>query len=209
MTTTKEIGKLEELFKLANKEIFKNEISIIPVITFNPDDKGKTLGHFVCGEIWSNKKAHKKATELNIVCSVERGKESIIETMLHEMIHLYCYEHKIKDTSNQGVYHNKKFKEISEKYGLKCQKGRYGYNYTELDKKGKEFAKTCKIDLGNMTRKQLNKESKKQKAYKYECPICHAKWRTTKEHVLFCSGKKDNLHAPTEVKPEEINGEEN
>ena len=129
--------------------------------------------------------------------------------MLHECVHLFCYDNKIKDTSNRGVYHNKNFKNECLKHGLDCEKGKYGYSTTSLNEKGKEFAKSCKINLGYTYRDMLTKPSNKQKAYKYECPICHAKWRTTKELVLFCSGKKDNLHAPAEVKPEEINGEEN
>ena len=208
MTTTKEIERLEELFKLVNKEIFKNEIVTVPVITFNPDEKGKTLGHFITGEIWENRNKQ-KATELNIVCSVKRDKNGIIETMIHEMVHLYAYEKKIKDTSNKGVYHNKEYKRIAEEHGLKVTKTRYGWNQTELNETGKAFAKNCKIALGQMNRGLLTKQTKKQKAYKYECPCCKAKWRTTKELKLFCAGQPDNIHELRKIQPEEINGEDN
>ena len=38
--------------------------------------------------------------------------------MLHEMAHLYNLNHGIKDVSNNGYYHNKKFKETAEAHGL-------------------------------------------------------------------------------------------
>lgn len=45
--------------------------------------------------------------------------ESIAIELLHCMVHQYCDENNIKDTSNGGTYHNKRFKKIAEKHGLK------------------------------------------------------------------------------------------
>lgn len=49
--------------------------------------------------------------------------------MIHEMVHLYCRENGIKETSRGGTYHNGKFKVEAEKRGLECFKyGQYGWN---------------------------------------------------------------------------------
>lgn len=54
--------------------------------------------------------------------------------MLHEMVHLYCREHGIKEVSRGGSYHNKRFKEIAEAHGLTCvQCGSHGWNTTPGD----------------------------------------------------------------------------
>lgn len=54
--------------------------------------------------------------------------------MPHEMVHLYCREHGIKEVSRGGSYHNKRFKEIAEAHGLTCvQCGRHGWNTTPGD----------------------------------------------------------------------------
>lgn len=51
--------------------------------------------------------------------------------MLHEMVHLYCREHGIKEVSRGGKYHNGKFKAIAESHGLICVPcGQYGWNTT-------------------------------------------------------------------------------
>lgn len=55
--------------------------------------------------------------------------EETLDTMIHEMVHLYCRENNIKETSRGGKYHNGKFKAEAEKRGLECyQCGQYGWN---------------------------------------------------------------------------------
>jgi len=50
------------------------------------------------------------------------------------MVHLYCRENGIKETSRGGGYHNGKFKEEAEKRGLTCyQCGAAGWNTTPGD----------------------------------------------------------------------------
>ena len=57
--------------------------------------------------------------------------EETLDTMLHEMVHLYCRENNIKEVSRGGKYHNKKFKGIAEAHGLTCVPcGQYGWNTT-------------------------------------------------------------------------------
>ena len=56
--------------------------------------------------------------------------------MLHEMAHLYNLIHEIKDVSNNGYYHNKKFKATAEAHGLHIEHhGTYGWTVTTLTEK--------------------------------------------------------------------------
>lgn len=204
--TTKTIQNLFKVFKQANKELFNNSIKSTPCITYMTDEKGKTLGHFIDSQLW--KEGTEKATELNVVCNVNRSKNNIIETLIHEMVHLYCYEQGIKDTSNKGVYHNKEFKKECENHGLKCEKGKYGYSQTSLDEKGLKFANNCKEEF-NQIRGNLPKQSKKQKQYKYCCDICKATFRTTKPLFLTCTGNANfGTHEPIILKYTILNDDE-
>ena len=47
------------------------------------------------------------------------------------MVHEYCMETSIKDTSNNGVYHNRRFKEQAEAHGLTVDHHeKYGWTIT-------------------------------------------------------------------------------
>lgn len=54
--------------------------------------------------------------------SLERGAVATLGTILHELVHAYCDANEIKDTSNGNRYHNTKFKEKAEEFGLVIEK---------------------------------------------------------------------------------------
>ena len=54
--------------------------------------------------------------------SLERGAVATLGTILHELVHAYCDATDIKDTSNGHRYHNTKFKEKAEEFGLDIEK---------------------------------------------------------------------------------------
>lgn len=54
--------------------------------------------------------------------SLERGAVGTLGTILHELVHAYCDANGIKDTSNGHRYHNTKFKEKAEEFGLEIEK---------------------------------------------------------------------------------------
>ena len=63
---------------------------------------------------------------------LSRPIEHVLATLMHEMVHIYCMENGIKDTSNAGRYHNKSFKAEAERRGLKISKAGYiGWSVTE------------------------------------------------------------------------------
>jgi len=116
---TKTILELEKIFNLLNKEFFDDKL-IKPFILVQSKKKKNTLGTCSVNPIWE-KKDKKDDKRYEITLSAEylnRPVEEILATLLHEMVHLYCSLNNIKDTSNNYVYHNKRFKEEAECRGL-------------------------------------------------------------------------------------------
>lgn len=53
--------------------------------------------------------------------SLARGAEATLGTLLHELAHSIAHNTGVKDTSNNGRYHNKRFKEIAESLGIQLE----------------------------------------------------------------------------------------
>lgn len=76
----------------------------------------QTHGHF-----WAGQWKHNGATRPEVYLSGEsivRGAVATFGTLAHEAAHAYAHAKGIKDTSNAGRYHNRRFKAIAETFGL-------------------------------------------------------------------------------------------
>ena len=128
------VKNMNALYTFWNNLYFGGELDI-PVITVRQDMKGRAYGWFVPHKVWVAEDGYDGSVEINM-CSLwlDRPMEEIAGTMLHEMCHHYAYVKHIKDTSRHCYYHNKKFKDIAEKHGLKVENtGRdHGWCKTEL-----------------------------------------------------------------------------
>jgi hypothetical protein len=123
--------------------------------------------------------------------------------MLHEMAHLYNLVHGIKDNSNNGYYHNLKFKETAEAHGLIISKHpRYGWTITALRLDALEWIEEEFRDRkfsaartrwgatpsasGSDATEGEEKRKKKSSSIKYVCPVCETSVRATKQVSLIC-----------------------
>ena len=107
---------LHKLFDNLNQEFFQNEL---PECIITVQAKGNTgaYGWFTPSKVWNVDKENKH--EINITAeSLRHEYIDIANTMLHEMIHLYCNTNNIKDVSRGNSYHNSRFKEESIKHGF-------------------------------------------------------------------------------------------
>lgn len=125
------VGQLEKIYNALNVDFFSGELPT-PIITVQ--SKPGTYGHCTVGKVWKRKDG--ETYELNIAAEVLNYPiEKTLDTMLHEMVHLYCREHGIKEVSRGGKYHNRRFKEEAEKRGLECYRcGQYGWNTKPSDR---------------------------------------------------------------------------
>ena len=125
------VAKTEAMFDLFNAHFYNSEMTR-PAITVSPDGGRGAYGWCSIYEIWQGDgEAHR---EINITAEyINRPIAEVAATMLHEMAHLYNLTHGIKDVSNNGYYHNKKFKETAEAHGLHIEHhNTYGWTVTTL-----------------------------------------------------------------------------
>jgi hypothetical protein len=190
-------AELNRLFDVFNFYYYDNEIEK-PVITVQTNGKSKgTMGWCSCKKIWKNSEKNEYYYEITICGEyLYRSVEEICSTLLHEMVHLYCIEHNIKDTSRSNIYHNKKFKEVAEQHGLIIEYDkRIGWSITKLTDEAKTFVKNnankevfvlTRITKINLT-EGGEEEGPKQSMRKYVCPRCGAIIRATKNVNVLCT----------------------
>lgn len=105
---------LEHAFDMLNGIYFDSQL---PNVVITIQSSPKTNGHITTQKIWNE--AENYYYEINISAEhLNRPCENVLATLLHEMVHLYCMEWGIADTSKNGRYHNKRFKAECEKRDL-------------------------------------------------------------------------------------------
>lgn len=124
------VSQLEHIYNSLNADFFSGELPV-PIVTVQ--SKPGTMGHCSVAKVWQRPDGH--TYELNVAAEVLNYPiEETLDTMVHEMVHLFCRENGIKEVSRGGMYHNGKFKAEAERRGLECyQTGRYGWNTRPSD----------------------------------------------------------------------------
>ncbi|MHC5217966.1 SprT-like domain-containing protein [Enterococcus sp. LJL128] len=186
-TLSKVIEMLEAGFDVLNEKYFENTLSksVITVQSTPGSD-----GHFTYGKVW-NLPENQRAYEINISAeSIGNEIEHTVDTLIHEMVHQYCTENEIKETSRSGTYHNKRFKAEAEKRGLIVSfDKKYGFGFTKPSEEVIEFVRSNEvfqqIALSRTTIIE-EKEKKKSSTRKYKCPTCDQSVRATKEVKVIC-----------------------
>lgn len=187
---------LNKIFKHINTEFFNDSLEM-PTITVQ--STAEAYGHVTVGKVWKNELGN-LSHELNVSADyLDRPVENVVATLIHEGCHLYAMQNGIKDTSNRGVYHNKRFKALAEARGLIIEKhSRYGWTITEPTERIIKFCEEYGLgDIQISRRKQLSfadtgntqgkgiddsqPTSKKKNSYqRWSCPCCHIIIRSTK-----------------------------
>ena len=195
------VSQLDHIYNALNTDFFQDELPI-PIITVQ--SKPGTYGHCTTSKVWQRKDGG--AYELNIAAEVLNYPiEETLDTMLHEMVHLYCRENGIKEVSRGGKYHNKRFKAEAERRGLVCVPcGQYGWNTTPSDNlveyalsKGWNEIKIGRGSLPPIIRTgasgtaQTGAETtgggkRPSSTRKLQCPKCGCSVRATKTVRIMC-----------------------
>lgn len=194
------VGQLEKIYTNLNMDFFQGALPV-PIITVQ--SKPGTFGHCSTAKVWKRK--DDETYELNIAAEVLTYPiEETLDTMIHEMVHLYCRENGIKEVSRGGKYHNGKFKAEAEKRGLECfRQGQYGWNTRPTDRLVEYAIEKgwSEIQIGRNTfqRLQLGATGTPQggaiqtsggkrpsSTRKYICPKCGQSVRATKTVNIIC-----------------------
>ena len=192
-------GYLNKVFDMLNTEFFENALSR-PTITIQSTPRA--YGHFSLREdTWLSKLG--ATHELNLGAgTLARPIENVTATLLHEMVHLYCYENDIKDTSRGFTYHNKRFKTAAESHGLiVAHHEKYGWSITSPSDALLDFVLETGLTDILIFRNEYNGISisgtgthssgtpilpKKSSSRKYVCPYCKNSVRATKLVNIGC-----------------------
>ena len=172
-------------FDFLNEHFFENALSK-SVITIQADIKARAYGWFTCFDAW--RANGNKSTEINISANyLDREPSETIATLLHEMCHLYAYQHKIQDCSRSGTYHNTRFRDIAQSHGLQISKvEKYGWTITTLQERTKVIIQPI-LNLLTLKRILPNAQrGKKSSTRKYLCTCCHMTIRATRTVNVIC-----------------------
>ena len=141
---------------------------------------GKGMMGFYSPERW-NAGSDGKYHELAINPEHFNEPLEVIDTIMHELVHIYCDQNGIKDTSRQGYYHNARFKKVAEEWGLKCEPAQNGWNTTA--KGNNEFLEKVNSSLPyplsyEMMYRRSDSAKKgpatrQNRKHTYVCPICN------------------------------------
>ncbi|RKJ72159.1 SprT-like family protein [Butyricicoccus sp. 1XD8-22] len=200
-TYNRAAGYLNRIFDITNEVYFESTLTR-PVITIQSTPKA--YGHFTLFNAWEVKGEGQK--EINIGAgTLARPIEEVVATMLHEMVHYYCYINGIQDTSRSGTYHNRRFKAEAEKRGLSigCHPS-YGWTLTEPTEGLLETIISYgltdilmshnapySVRAGGIGGKTgaggaAGAAPKKSSTRKYICPCCKTSIRATKAVNILC-----------------------
>lgn len=182
---------LTALYNAMNMAIFQGGLEKV-VITCKEGQKRGCYGWITTRKEWIQGKNERY--EINISCDyLNRPISDIAATLLHEMVHLYCMTHNIKDTSRGGYYHNKKFRDAASAHHLiTMERDKVGWNDSELDAWALQWLDTnCSIKEICIRKKleeenETEKKKKKSSTRKYICPICGMSVRATKKVSIIC-----------------------
>ena len=201
--TTQMLSELYRIYNALNEHYW--ESSLPPVFITIVPGKGKTKS--VYGTFTPESWAKNEGTEVDkngnettktgdihheIAMSAEYFTRPIpnwCATLQHEMVHLYCQINEIEDTSNNGVYHNKRFKVEAEKRGLIIEKADViGWSVTTPDSDFIAFINELEINEDTFsyfrqTRLALSKTAPKKR---FVCPICGQQVQAKKESNVVC-----------------------
>ena len=194
------VSQLEHIYNCLNADFFSSELPV-PIITVQ--SKPGTYGHSSVAKVW--RRQEDSTYELNIAAeALNYPIEETIDTMLHEMVHIYCREHGIKEVSRGGKYHNGLFKSIAEAHGLTCfRQGQYGWNTKPGDNlveyalsKGWSEIKIGRSTLPPLIRlgaggtaqagEQPQGGKRPSSTRKLACPVCGQSVRATKKVNILC-----------------------
>lgn len=194
----RKLRSFEKAFDVLNARFFENALSK-SVITIYPTPGA--YGHFTPWKSWEGA-GGETFCEINLGAStVNRPVIESIATLVHEMVHQWCYEQGIKDTSRGGTYHNKRFKAEAEKRGLEISYDkRIGWSLTkpgpaliELEQNG-AFA-ACERELHRLGGAAASVPGGKAQSStrKYFCPCCGMSVRATREVHIMCMDCEEEL----------------
>jgi hypothetical protein len=209
----------EEVLRWAGKELAlanpNHNPNLDTKVTLVIQSKGRASR---CGQFHANSWSTKEGAPIHeIFISSEHLKQNtleIINTLIHERVHMWNHQNGIDDCSAGGRHNIKGFKTTCESikgYSCEFQSKSIGYGLTkilpELEKKlrlpvSKGGLDIDKLDIVFNKFKELPPRTKTPtKSIKYTCPKCNATFRATKPISVECvpCGTRFTSNSPLDI----------
>jgi len=209
--------ELYRLFVIFNQRYYNGMLSR-PIIVVQSNGKNRrSMGWCTNQKVWKDNATQQTFYEI-AVCGeyLFRDVDEICATFLHELVHLYCNQYQLKDTSRGSTYHNKVFKRIAEQHGLVVSYDkRIGWSPSTIKDTEKEYIRqTVNENVFVLTRNHHKKAKglpekedpdpiapapgdgeetltkPRSSTRKYICPKCRASVRATKDVNIICGDCK-------------------
>ncbi len=158
-------NELYRAFDMFNEIFAENKLPNV-VITIQESGRRNAYGWFGNG-FWSDRLAGEAVPEINLSAEyLSRGPKGLLETLLHEMAHLWnATVENVRDCSG-GQYHNKHFRRAAERFGLSVERdGKRGWAYTNLTDVSVQAIEEFKPDESIFAGLRRKKASKKDDRY--------------------------------------------
>lgn len=144
MTVPQLIDRTKMLFDILNKQLFDGELPEVYIDCRNIDNLTDICALALCTRISDPSRCLFGYTNCDYAILLgtrmaetvfdphNEGREvfEICDTLLHEMIHLYCF---VKGIDQGEDCHSLGFREAALSHGLHCEKGDSGYNATKIE----------------------------------------------------------------------------
>lgn len=191
------ISQLNKAFKMMNETFFNNELEDV-IISVHTSTKKNILGWFTPSKVWQS--GDNEMHEINLVAeNLRRGKMQVLQTLMHEAIHLYNHQNDIRDTSRGNSYHNKRFLASAEKFGFEylhdAPDPKIGFSAITLTKETYDIINAWELDekAFDLARNKEKEKETKKTSWKWQCSCEKPQIvRTTKPELrAICPDCKD------------------
>lgn len=195
-------SSLEKALNFFNERVFNNEFKQLVFVI--QGEKATAKGSY--GTQWAEKWQIENDTKLTeISLSAENLRLDKIErlfiTLVHELVHERAHLKKIKDTSRNGRFHNKRFAELAEAVGLVCEKdNKIGFRTESVTEDLTKIFNECFALINgdslckNLKRLQTaTKPKSTTNLVKYVCPICGCIARAKINAHLVCGDCEEKM----------------
>lgn len=209
ITIEKITAELHNAYNLINTEFFSGKLPIVAITIQSESRRKLTMGWCTTKEIWGDKEGKSKMYEINLTPEfLDLDFYETMDTLMHEMVHLYNIINNIQDVSRNGTYHNIKFRDKSINVGFEYKEDKpdkkYGWSFSRLSQKTKNKLDRMDIDqsvfsiarrspgyfqqIRNGQSSEAEEARAKQTTYKWVCPSCEGILRTTKLKMNIICG---------------------
>lgn len=206
INTTNILNELYKIYNALNEHYFNSSLPESFIVIKQGKTKSKNVYGTFTAEAW----AHKDGEEVDETTGISRAiinenkiheiamsgeylsrpTANMCATLCHEMTHLYCKVNDIDDTSNNGVYHNAKFKREAEKRGLIIEKAdTIGWSLTTPKAEFIDFINNLNIDeetFKYFRETWLDMAIKPTPKKRWVCPVCGQQVQAKKNAHIGC-----------------------